>query len=101
MAGDRKRRFDRWWENYPRKVAKAEAERAWSQIDPDELLAKQLCEAVWRQRKSEQWRRDQGQYIPHPATWLRQRRWEDQVSVSGAAPPDVDPIEARVVWHDS
>ncbi|MDZ7808976.1 MAG: hypothetical protein U5L11_01065 [Arhodomonas sp.] len=29
-------------------------------------------------RHTEQWRRDGGRYIPHPATWLRREGWEDQ-----------------------
>jgi hypothetical protein len=35
---------------------------------------------------SEQWRRDDGRFIPHPATWLNQRRWEDEAEP--AAPFD-------------
>jgi len=38
----------------------------------------QILKAIAVQRQSEQWQRDRGQYIPHPATWLHQRRWEDE-----------------------
>ena len=31
-----------------------------------------------RQKDSVQWQRDGGKYIPHPSTWLNQRRWEDE-----------------------
>ncbi len=27
----------------------------------------------------EQWTKDDGTYIPHPATWLNQECWEDEV----------------------
>jgi hypothetical protein len=33
--------------------------------------------AIRSQSASDQWRKDGGQYIPNPATWIRQRRWED------------------------
>jgi hypothetical protein len=36
---------------------------------------------------SEQWRRDDGRFIPHPATWLNQRRWEDEAG----SPAEFDP----------
>jgi len=43
-----------------------------------------------RSKVSEQWQRDGGQFIPHPATWLNGRRWEDQPpeapTVSGNKP---------------
>jgi len=32
-----------------------------------------------RWSKSEQWTKDNGQYIPHAATWLNGRRWEDEL----------------------
>ena len=35
--------------------------------------------AVEAQKQTEQWKRDGGQYIPHPATWLNQMRWEDEL----------------------
>ena len=28
---------------------------------------------------SDEWKKDNGKYIPHPSTWLNQRRWEDDV----------------------
>lgn len=36
-----------------------------------------LVTAVERQKCSDQWTRDNGQYIPHPTTWLNQGRWDD------------------------
>ena len=35
-------------------------------------------EALSRQRQTDKWLKDGGQFIPNPATWLNQRRWEDQ-----------------------
>ena len=31
-------------------------------------------------KETKQWKSDNGQYIPYPATWLNARGWEDEVS---------------------
>lgn len=67
--------FAEFWLAYPKKVGKGEAERKWKTLKPD---AGAVLSAVKRQSASEQWRKDGGQYIPNPATWLHQRRWEDE-----------------------
>lgn len=68
--------FEQFWSAYPRKIGKKAAARAWAKaVDRpprDEVIA-----AVDRAKKSEQWTRDDGQYIPHPATWLNEGRWAD------------------------
>ena len=43
-----------------------------------------MIQAVEKQKQSTQWQRDGGQYIPHPATWLNQERWEDEVTTTNA-----------------
>ena len=47
--------------------------------------------ALRRFRASPEWQRDGGAYIPHPATWLRDRRWEDDDLWNGG--PDLPPEE--------
>ena len=74
--------FDRFWSVYPRKEAKAKAKTAFEKIKPDEELLLKMIDAVEKQKKTDQWTRDGGQYIPHPATWLNQRRWEDEIPVN-------------------
>ena len=75
--------FDRFWNSYPRKVGKQAARQAFerAEIPVDRLLA-----ALERQRGAPQWQRDNGRYIPNPATWLNEGRWEDECS----APPPSD-----------
>ena len=70
--------FGQFWTAYPRKVAKPAALKAWTRVNVDEPLLAILLAAIERQRQSEQWRKDSGAYIPHPASWLNQRRWEDE-----------------------
>lgn len=69
------RGFDRFWAAYPRKVGKGAAERSFERIRPDAALLDGMLRAVETQRQSDTWLRG---YIPNPATWLNQRRWEDE-----------------------
>jgi hypothetical protein len=41
-----------------------------------EKVAEAVMMGLERWKKSDDWNRDGGRYIPMPATWLRQRRWE-------------------------
>ena len=64
----------------------------------EELFTKILT-AVDNQKKGEQWQKENGVYVPHPATWLNQRRWEDEAVVKWNDPykknePDTDKMEA-------
>jgi len=40
---------------------------------------RQILNAIEQQKQSEQWSKDGGQFIPLPATWLNNQRWEDDV----------------------
>jgi len=72
--------FDRFWEKYPKKTAKQQALSAWKKLKPDEKTVEDIIKALERQKKSAQWTKDNGQYIPYPATWLNGRRWEDELT---------------------
>ncbi len=91
--------FDRFWAAYPHKTAKAFASKVFARIDPDEaLLARMLAALEW-QAKSEQWLKESGLYIPHPATWLNAKRWEDEPPAGGRPPlraADVPPCRGWV-----
>lgn len=72
--------FDEFWSAYPLKKAKATAEKAWAKLKPNAELGATILSAIATHRASIEWQRDGGQYIPHPTTWLNQRRWEDEVT---------------------
>lgn len=80
-----RQRFVRFWVAYPKKQGKGAAEKAFCKIKPSEQLLGQMLEALERAKKCDQWNRDNGQYIPNPATWLTQRRWEDDYRETIAA----------------
>ena len=70
--------FELFWAAYPKKVGKRESQIKWKQLKPD---IEQCVRAIEHQKKTEQWRKDGGQFIPHPATWLHQGRWDDAPKV--------------------
>jgi hypothetical protein len=74
---------------YPRKAAKAAARRAFDRINPDEALMEIMTTAIENWKKTEQWNDNDGRYIPHPATWLNQRRWEDELPIPARTKPTV------------
>lgn len=68
--------FDAFWSAYPKKVGKQAAIKAFKKVNVNIDV---LIDAVKKQKESSQWQKDGGQYIPNPATWLNQGRWEDEV----------------------
>jgi hypothetical protein len=76
--------FDEFWERYPKKRSKGRAERVWVKIKPDEQLFKAIHDGLERAKKSEEWRKENGRYIPYPATWLNAKGWEDEFVASSS-----------------
>lgn len=74
--------FDAFWAVYPRKVGKGDAKKAFAKVKAPVSV---LIAAVNTQKQSQQWLKDNGQYIPNPATWLNQGRWEDELPTNEAA----------------
>jgi hypothetical protein len=70
--------FARFWSAYPNKKAKGEARKAWAQLNPDDETVQKMLAALKWQARQPTWLKDGGQYIPHPATWLRAERWDDE-----------------------
>ena len=71
--------FDRFWSAYPKKVAKDTAKKAFAKHKPDEAMTGVMLAALEKHKRTDQWTRDGGQFIPNPATWLNQKRWEDEL----------------------
>lgn len=70
--------FDQFWRLYPKKRSKGQAEKTWVKINPDDELYKQILSGLENAKKSLDWQKDNGQYIPYPSTWLNAKGWEDE-----------------------
>ena len=70
--------FLKFYTAYPRKTAKASAWKVWKKQNGNIPPVDDLILKINEQMKTENWTKDEGKYIPHPATWLNQKRWEDE-----------------------
>ena len=70
--------FDVFWNEYPRKESKPAAQKAFEKLNPDEQLMQKIIVSIKKWKQSSQWQDDDGRYIPYPASWLNQRKWEDE-----------------------
>ncbi len=71
--------FDRFWEAYPRKTAKKDAQRAFEKLalTPNDPRVEAIREGLRKAKKSRAWLDGDGKFIPHAATWLNGERWRD------------------------
>jgi hypothetical protein len=70
--------FEKFYSAYPKKISRANAERAWKK---QKCILSEVMPALERQRKL--W--NDPQFIPHPASWLNGRRWEDELPIGNNA----------------
>jgi hypothetical protein len=82
--------FEKFWKKYPRKVAKVAARNVFVSImkKKDAPSLDRILEAVDKYAASGV----ELKYVAHPATWLRQGRWEDE-------PEEVKATPAPKDWH--
>lgn len=69
--------FESFWNAYPKKIGKKAAELEWKKAVGKPNLV-DLLQTIEASKQSEQWTKDNGQFIPHPSTWLHQGRWADE-----------------------
>jgi hypothetical protein len=76
--------FELFWSQYPNKTSKKKASEKWFNLfkaltgAEADKLSSEVTVGLERAKKSSQWQKDNGQYIPHPTTWLNQERWKDE-----------------------
>lgn len=81
-----KNTFNAFWDLYPKKSGKTSAFRIWQTIRPDKDLFEKIMSALNKAVVSDEWIREDGRYVPRPARWLSEHRWEDVLEVSNGPP---------------
>lgn len=78
--------FELFYQNYPKKVGKPAALKAWktAKVKADELSV--ILADIATRSQGKDWTKDDGQFIPNPATYLNQRRWEDSQEIPSGKP---------------
>lgn len=80
--------FEQFWTAYPKKKSKGDAEKAWLKINPSEQLLATIIAKIEQAKTSEDWLKNDGQYIPYPSTWLNRQGWEDEFTQNKQILPD-------------
>lgn len=84
--------FDVFWKDYPRKVSKPHARRAWAAALRRGVRAGQILRGMepWLLA----WEGSDPKFVPHAATWLNGERWNDDPTPSGdgVATRTLDPV---------
>jgi hypothetical protein len=74
--------FDTFWNAYPKKIGKDKCKRWFKSHKVESDLLEQMLTALDTQKRSDQWTREDGRFIPYPYTWLNQGRWQDEIEQS-------------------
>lgn len=71
-------RLGKFWAAYPRKEGKGACIRWWVAHTPDDSLLDRMLAKIAEAKQTTKWREQGGKFIPMPATWLNQARWDDE-----------------------
>ncbi len=86
LNADQREWFDRWYATYPNKQHRPEAERAFARLDPDDPLTDRLIADTAARQQGRKW--SEG-YIEHPATYLNNHVWDDDIEPIRAGPTPI------------
>ena len=89
--------FEEFWAVYPKKVKKKNAFKEFSKIKNVEELMPGIIADVERKKRSKDWTKENGQYIPDPERYIKYERWNDvnevaekQMAIEEAVSGEVD-----------
>jgi hypothetical protein len=54
------------------------------QNKPSEELVDLMIKKIKLLKETYDWKKNNGQYIPYPSTWLNKKGWEDEIAESDA-----------------
>ena len=95
------KQFDKFWQAYPKKVSKKEAQKSWNKINPSLELFEKILKALEIVKQTGQWNTDNGKFIPYPATWLNQERWTDEIKMMQDIKPVIEPkLKIKPVYEN-
>lgn len=79
-------KFNQFYDKYPKKKAKPQALKAFLKLSPNDELLTLILMGVEKYSQTEDWRKEDGKYIPLPASFLNGRRWEDDIKIRKVDP---------------
>ena len=85
--------FNLFWDAYPKKESKKDAWEAWKRLNPSQEILAAILAGIGRAKTGDQWQRS---IIPHPATWLNGKRWEDEINTAALVSARASPTRNGV-----
>ena len=82
--------FEKVWSVYPKKLKKQEALEEFCSLNVSVELADRMVKSIKQQKGQENWKIENGIYIPFLVNWLKNRRWEDGIIESCTMMPPKD-----------
>lgn len=79
--------FAQFWLAYPKKKSKGDAERAFKKLKANKEFLQIILSALEGAKKSKDWQKENGKYIPYPASWLNSKGWEDEFELDKPKEP--------------
>lgn len=94
--------FDDWWKQYPKKVGKIDAQKAYRAAIKQGATPQDLLGGLQRHNASWNAKNTERRYIPNPASWLRAGRWEDELDTPSPsqAAPAINPTAGKAVTKE-
>lgn len=83
--------FEAFWQAYPKKKNKGSAEKWFKTHKPSKELVDVMLNKIEQQKDTNDWKKNNGQFIPYPSTWLNAKKWEDETAEVSLGTP---------VWFD-
>ncbi len=82
--------FEKFWKAYPKKRDKGNAEKWFKKHKPSEKLTNIMIEKIERFKDTQDWKKQDGQFIPYPTTWLNAKMWEDEFETDSEREQRID-----------
>ena len=88
--------FELFWSAYPNKKSKKAAFEKFKRIDFKKTSFESIMISLEKQKQSDDWTKNGGQYVPMPQTWIFNERWTDEVQ----APVQQQHTDVNDYWAD-
>lgn len=82
--------FEKFWKAYPKKRDKGNAEKWFKKHKPSEKLTNIMIKKIERFKDTQDWKKQDGQFIPYPTTWLNAKMWEDEFETDSEREQRID-----------
>lgn len=82
--------FEKVWSVYPKQFKRQEALEEFCSLNVSAELADRMVKSIEKQKGQENWKIENGRYIPFLVNWFKNRRWEDEIIESCTMMPPKD-----------